>query len=80
MSMLEYYTHRVTITKGLTHQAALRTLRSYLKYTPIKQLLFYVRRINKIEQLKALWEAGLTIDLQEAVLRRHEELTTRRSE
>lgn len=78
MSMLEYYTHQVATTKGLTHQAYLRTLRSYLNYTPLKDLLFAITRINKIEQLKALWEAGLTSPLQEAVLRRHEELTTRR--
>ena len=80
MSMLRYYTTRAAETKGLQHQAVIANLRNYIKTTPIEQLLDAIAHINKLEQLKALWEAGLTADLQKTVLRRYEELTQRRGE
>jgi len=78
--MLRYYTTRATETKGLQHQAVIANLRNYIKTTPTDQLLDAITHINKLEQLKALWEAGLTADLQKAVLRRYEELAQRRTE
>jgi len=78
--MLRYYTTRAAETKGLQHQAVIANLRNYIKTTPIEQLLDAIAHINKLEQLKALWEAGLTADLQKTVLRRYEELTQRRGE
>jgi len=78
--MLRYYTTRAAETKGLQHQAVIANLRSYVKTTPMPELLDAIAHINKLEQLKALWEAGLTADLQKAVLRRYEELAQRRTE
>jgi len=75
MSLLEKYTYNVTQTMGLAHQEALRTLRLYIKTTPEDELHFYIMRINKIDELKALWEAGLTAPTQKAVLERYRQLT-----
>ena len=80
MSMLRYYTTRAAETKGLQHQATIANLRNYIKTTPTDQLLDAIAHISRLEQLKALWEAGLTADLQKAVLRRYEELAQRRTE
>lgn len=78
MSMLVYYMRRVADTRGLEHQLNLATLRNYLKTTPIDQLIDHIRDIGDTRYLRTLWEAGLTSELQGAVLRRYEELTERR--
>ena len=76
--LLERYTWQTLQSKGLLHQRYLAILRNYLKTTPIADLEFAIRRITKIEELKTLWEAGLSAELQKIVLRRYEELTGRR--
>ena len=59
-------------------QRNLDILRNYLKTTSEDDLTYAIARINRIEQLKILWEAGLKKRLQQAVLKRYEELTGRR--
>lgn len=74
MSYLEKYTWEVYDSSGLDHQSKLARLRAYLKDTPENQIIFALNRLNRIEQLKALWEAGLNDTLQEAVLGRFKQL------
>ena len=78
MSRLGYYTNRVRETRGLEHQLTLNNLRRYIRTTPKSELLSAIDMMSKPEHLKTLWEAGLTSDLQQAVLRRVEEITGRR--
>ncbi len=59
---------RVVETGGLIHQANLRALRSYLKTTSEEKLIREVKEIESGKLLRALWEAGLSSALQEAVL------------
>jgi len=79
MSFLEEYTWRTFQSKGLMHQRNLEILRNYLKTTPEDDVIYAIDRINRIEQLKTLWEAGLNKPIQEATLRRYTELTERRT-
>ena len=78
MSFLEEYTWRTLQTRGLMHQRNLAILRNYIGTTPENDLIYAIDRINRIDQLKTLWEAGLKVRLQQAVLRRYEELIRRR--
>ena len=78
MSYLEEYTWRTLNTRGLLHQRNLEILRNYIKTTPEDDLIYAINRINRIEQLKTMWEAGLKIRIQQAVLRRVEEIKARR--
>ena len=80
MSYLEEYTWRILQTQGLLRQRNLAILRNYIGTTPEDQLIFAINRINMQEQLKILWEAGLHLPLQDAVLRRQQELIARRRE
>lgn len=79
MSMLRYYCNRAVSTRGLEHKSTIANLRNYIKTTPTPELLDSIAHIHEIDYLKALWEAGLTIELQTAVLRRIDELITRRT-
>ena len=74
MSNLELYTWECFDSAGLDHERKLQRLRNYIKQTPENELTFAIMRINRIEQLKALWEAGLNKTLQQAVLARFEQL------
>lgn len=78
MSMLIYYTKRVVETRGLEHQACLSYLREYIKHTKTDDLISHIGDIGSAAFLRALWEAGLTTELQDAVLKKYEELTERR--
>ena len=79
MSMLGYYINQVNETKGLERQANLANLRNYIKTTPTRQLIENIEMIGKPIFLRILWEAGLKLDLQEAVLRKQTELTERQT-
>lgn len=76
--MLIYYTRRVADTKGLERQANLSNLRNYIKTTNNDWLIDAIDNIGRTDLLRILWEAGLNKDLQEAVLRKQQELTERR--
>jgi len=55
-------------------QKHLTTLRNYVKMTPENEVIFYIMRINKIDQLRLLWAVGLPKPLQEAVSARADQL------
>ena len=79
MSILNDLTYQAVTTKGLEHKMAIQGLRSYIKTRTNREMLGDIRNISRQDQLKALWEAGLNTELQQAVLRRLEELATRRT-
>ena len=74
MSTLRYYCRRATETKGLQHKAVIETLRNFIKQSKPEDLIEQIKLITKQEYLRTLWEAGLTAELQKAVLRRQEEI------
>jgi len=80
MSMLRMYIRRTIEEKGLSRQTCLMNLRNYLNTTRLPELEIAINDIDSFEQLRILWEAGLRTPLQDAVLRRHTELTARRGE
>jgi len=67
---LEYLARRVAETRGLVHLAALRALRDYIKKASREWLITQIMRIKRFDLLRALWEAGRPVELQEAVLKR----------
>jgi len=75
MSSLIDICDSVAKSKGILHKAAIRTLRDYIKATPEEELTRVIISMNKPEHLRALWEAGLSIGLQHAVINRLETLT-----
>jgi len=64
--------------KGISHKASLEGLRSYLKTVHQDDFEFAVKRINRLDELATLWEAGLTMPQQKIVMARHEEILARR--
>jgi hypothetical protein len=79
MSILVDLTYMVATTTGLEHKIHLQTLRNYIKATPTREILGAIRNISRQDMLRALWEAGLNMELQQAVMRRLEELAQRRT-
>lgn len=80
MSALELYTKATRKARGMQHLIALRALRAYIKETRRADLRMAIRRMTDLALLRTLWEAGLDVDLQREVLRRADELITRRRE
>jgi len=78
VSQLGYYARRVAESVGMEHQIVLRNLRAYIKQTPERELLEAIQVISSPSELRALWEAGLNAALQEAVLKRYDEIVARR--
>lgn len=78
LNQLAYYAQRVVETQGLQHKMVLSNLRDYIKQTPEESLLAGIKETYRLEQLRAMWEAGLNNTLQQAVLARLEELEARR--
>jgi len=78
VSMLEEYARKAYTTYGLEHQSWIRRLRNYLRMTPEDRVVEEINRITDINLFRMLWEAGLTRTLQEATLRRYDELRARR--
>jgi len=74
MSLLEYYARKAAETRGLLHQSNLSELRTYLKTTKTEEIIEAIERIEDPRLLRTLWEAGLNKFLQEAVLKRMDEL------
>ena len=75
MSMLGYYAKKVAETKGLEHVSYLSILRYYIKNLPEEDIRSTIADIHNLSYLRALWEAGLSSNLQDSVIRRMEELT-----
>ena len=80
MSILNDLTRRAAETTGLGHKMIIQGLRDYIKTRTTREMLGDIRYIYRQDQLRALWEAGLSSELQQAVLRRLEELAARRTE
>ena len=78
LNMFAYYAQQVYEKKGLQHTMMLFNLREYIKQTPDEELIKQIKETYRPEQLKAMWEAGLNLTLQQAVLARLEELEARR--
>ena len=71
---LKQLAKRVTESPGLLHQLSLRALRRYIKEAPIEQLVSEVEEIDDAASLRALWEAGLSSEMQDVVLKRLEKM------
>jgi len=69
------YAESVYYSHGLTHMMQLNALRQYLKTTQVDQLIKEIKTIRNPDYLRSLWEAGLSLPLQEAVMARLGELT-----
>lgn len=67
---LKRYAQRVTETYGLVHQSNLRALRYYIKEHTEVELVEEIAGLKDAVLLRALWEAGLSSVLQDAVLDR----------
>lgn len=78
MTLLQSYINNVQEAQGLVHKARLEGLRSYLKSIGILDFKGQVVLMDNENDLKTLWEAGLDKWQQAFVLRRVEELATRR--
>lgn len=61
---------KVVETRGLLHQTHLRALRLYIRTHTEEELEKEIKGMETAPQLRALWEAGLSAGLQEAVLER----------
>ena len=79
-NLLQSYVRNVMEAQGLVHKARLEGLRSYLKSIAIEDFKKMVVLMDDEKELKTLWEAGLDSWQQHFVLRRVEELKTRRTE
>jgi uncharacterized hydantoinase/oxoprolinase family protein len=55
---------------GLLHMAYIRALRLYIKETLTETLLKELDEVSDNNQLRAIWEAGVPKQLQEAFLKR----------
>lgn len=75
MQRLERLAKSVAESYGLLHQGNLRALRSYIKTTSEEDLVKEIESIGEAVLLRALWEAGLSSELQNAVLKRLEKLS-----
>ena len=72
---LEHLAKVVADTRGLAHTLYLNDLRGYIKDTSETQLLEEIEKFTEIRYLKALWEAGLSANLQQAVLEQIKEIS-----
>lgn len=71
---LRRYCETLVDTIGLVHQSNLRALRNYIKMQDIESLRKEVSSLNTAPTMKALWEAGVPKNLQEAYFQRLREL------
>ncbi|MBW2559878.1 MAG: hypothetical protein JRE40_03365 [Deltaproteobacteria bacterium] len=74
MARLEFLLNKVKETFGTERLRWLEALREYLKTTPIPSTLKEIEAIEDRSLLRLLWSAGLSSELQAAVLKRSEEL------
>lgn len=75
MSALETYLKAIIDTKGLLHSQSVATTRRYINLTKIEDMRAAIDRITDPALLRALWECGLTAELQRMVLAQLDKLT-----
>ena len=68
------YSKRVSEERGLTHQIVLRSLRYYIKTHTEEELVKELEGITEARSLRAIWEAGVSQVLQDAVLAQLEKI------
>lgn len=68
----------VADSRGLLHQRHLEALRLHIKTSAEDDLIEEIKRMNNIDVLRALWEAGLSARLQTVVLDRVRIITGQR--
>ena len=78
MSSLYDRAKAVAESRGLLHQRYLEVLRLHIKTSAEQDLIEEIKRMNNIDVLRALWEAGLSARLQQAVLDRVRLITGQR--
>ena len=74
MSSLRELSKRAIETKSILHKAAIQTLRDYIKQTPEIDLMREIYKIEDKNQLRAIWEAGVSQTLQLAIINQLEKL------
>lgn len=79
MTLLQSYVNNCKEATGIVHKARIAGLRSYLKTLDDKSFREQVVLMDKEQDLKILWESGLTKSQQDFVMRRAEELQRRRT-
>lgn len=79
MSALETYARAVRKAKGVEHKYKLDALRWYIKRSTDKELITAIRRITDTELMRTLIEAGLNAALMTVLLRRYDDLVTRKA-
>ena len=78
MSSLYDQAKAVVDSRGLLHKRYLEVLRLRIKTSAEDDLIAEINRMNNIDVLRALWEAGLSARLQQAVLDRVRLITGQR--
>jgi len=66
---------RVADATGLEHTRNLIVLRQYIKSTPESSLLEQVEKFDSVRLLRILWEAGLSSNMQQAVISQIEDIS-----
>lgn len=74
MTLLDDYVKAVRESKGLNHQRQLAVLRNYINTTPEDNIINEIYRLQTIQDLRTLWEAGLNTILQHHSLNRYDGL------
>jgi len=80
VSAITLYIKEIKTRKRLRRQYALQNLREYMRSVKEEDIAKEIMRMTDINDIKILWEAGLTQILQKAASTRIEELIKRRSE
>lgn len=74
MSALEIYLKDARDTKGIEHMSVIRNIRAYMRLSTDKELYDAIYRIQDIDLLKHLVEAGLKPELMSITTKRYDAL------
>ena len=77
MSALELLLTEAYKTRGFMHLSAIRALRQYINQLTEEELITAIDKLNDLEIMRTLVEAGLKARPLAALVRRQEELTKR---
>jgi hypothetical protein len=77
MTRLDDYVLLVKASSGLLHQRNIATLRNYLTTSPEETIINEIYRLQDIEGIRVLWEAGLNTTFQRHALERYGQLMRR---
>ena len=78
MTLLDDYVKAVRESRGLLHQRNLGVLRNYLNTTPEDNIINEILRLQTIDDIHTLWEAGLKAREQHYALERYDQLSKMR--